>query len=176
MTNVDDTDFDFDAPEATEAPTKETEATATDTDNEVTEEAPKRRGRKPGKRPKHPLPADWETPSDLAIRVNFEGTLGQDDEGENIEIEGTTLYQYAKSRSADPEVTGDPENVGDFPSRKHSDGRLICEIAPAMDWLANKAEEMADRDRLRAERAAQRGQAQMRSFIKAVYAQSQAAA
>lgn len=169
MSNVVDTDFDFEGGDDSD----EVESTATE--NEKTEAPKRKRGRPPGPRVKHPLPTGWETPNDLAIRVNYEGTLGQNDEGENITIDGTTLYAMAKNRSADPNVNEDDDAVGDFPSKKHTDGRLIVNIEEATAYLANRATELAERDKLRAQRAEERGKRQLRSFSKTIAGWAKAA-
>lgn len=135
----------------------------TDTDTEfdfeedTPEETPKRRGRKPGKRIKHPIPAGWETPSDIAIRLQFNKTLGNDENGDPIVLDSTTVYSIANAEKSD------------FPSTKHTDGRLICDIKKSMKWFKDRQQEFQERNKLRAERAANREQSRYRSLTKTVH-------
>ncbi len=152
----DEFDFDFEDEADTDVESENAEP--------VVDDKPKRRGRPPGKRPKHPLPTGWETPSDLAIRVNYEGQL-KDENGEGDDIDGQTIYSYA---GRDDALISD-ENPDGW-STNHTDGRLIVNVEKAIAWLVDRKGEMAERAAKRAAAAEMREFNRMRSLTKGVAA------
>jgi len=100
---------------------------------------------KPAKRVKHPIPDGWDTPSEFSIFLNY-------NELSSIDAQG--LYALAANREG-------------FPSKRHTDDRVIINRAEGIEWIAEREGELKERDAKRAERLANRQAAQMRSVTKA---------
>jgi hypothetical protein len=109
-------DVDLDITEEPEAAAAETEATKANDQNTK-------------KSNKDPLPDGWETPTAFAHRLTDE------------------LDEYNKESNPfrPQQVYGYVKNGKEFPSKNHTDGRVIVEIEPALAWVAERVEKRKER-------------------------------
>ena len=97
---------------------------------------PKRRGRKPGKVEKHPIPDGYDTPADFTLLINFEGIA---------EIDSTYVYN----------LVNNSEKNG-FPIIVHTDKRKLIVRADAIEWIKEHSKMLEEKRAARAARVAKR--------------------
>jgi hypothetical protein len=121
-----DVDVEFE----TEEPTAEAETAA-----EGTEKANDQNAKQSNK---HPLPEGWETPTAFAHRLS--DTL-EGHSRESNPFRPQMVYGYVK-------------NGKEFPSKLHTDGRVIVNIEEALAWVKVRVDKRAEREAAKAAAAA----------------------